>query len=416
MMNNNDRNAHSKTDIVLWGATGFVGRLVAEYLWHRYGATGEIELALAGNSKSALEAIHRNLNADDRLPIIVGDAFDEAFLDELAKNARLIVSTVGPYAKYGSALVAACVKNGVDYCDLAGETQWMHKMINAHQKDAEASCARIVHSCGFDSIPSDLGVLYLQSQAQKQFGHPMNRIKLRVKSMRGGASGGTVASILNVVEEVRKDSSIRKIVTNPYALAPEGMRSGIHQPNVTTFEYDDDAQSWIGPFVMSAVNTRVVHRSNALLGYAWGNDFQYDEAMMTGAGIIGGIRAASLSGALGAFIVGATLSPTRAIMQKTFLPKPGEGPTEKQRENGFFKLLLIGKDPSGNQLRLNVTGDRDPGYGSTCKMLGESAVCLLKDISKNDIKGGFWTPATAMGQKLIDRLITNAGITFNIVK
>jgi short subunit dehydrogenase-like uncharacterized protein len=413
-MNDNDRNPLQKTDIVLWGATGFVGRLLAAYLWPRYGATGEIRLALGGNSKSELEAVHRDINADDRLPLIVGDAFDAAFLDGLAKSAKLIVSTVGPYAKYGTALVAACAKNGTDYCDLSGETQWMYKMINAHQKDAEASGARIVHSCGFDSIPSDLGVLFLQMQVQEQFGHPMNQVKLRVKSMRGGASGGTVASILNVIEEVRRDPEIAKIVKNPYALAPEGMRDGIRQPNVTTFEYDDDAQSWVGPFVMAAVNTRVVHRSNALLGYAWGKDFKYDEAMMTGRGIMGGIRAASLAGTLGAFIVGSAFSPTRALMKNTFLPKPGQGPSEKERENGFYKLLLIGKDVTGNQLRVNVTGDRDPGYGSTSKMLGESAVCLLKDIEKKDIKGGFWTPATAMGQKLIDRLITNAGLTFKI--
>jgi short subunit dehydrogenase-like uncharacterized protein len=416
VMNDRNRNDSLKVDIVLWGATGFVGKLLAAYLWPRYGATGEIRLALGGNSQEELKAVHHNLNADDRLPLIVGDAFDAAFLDGLAKQTKLIVSTVGPYAKYGSALVAACVENGTDYCDLSGETQWMHKMINAHQTAAEVSGARIVHSCGFDSIPSDLGVLFMQTQAQKRFGHPMNQVKLRIKSMRGGASGGTVASILNIIEEVRKNPEIAKILKNPYALAPDGMRSGIRQPNVSTFEYDEDAKSWVGPFVMAAVNTRVVHRSNALLGYAWGKDFKYDEAVMAGDGIMGRIRAASLAGTIGAFIVGSAFAPSRAIMKNTFLPKPGQGPSQEKRESGFYKILLIGKDPAGNNLTAKVNGDRDPGYGSTCKMLGESAVCLLKDIGKNDVKGGLWTPATAMGQKLIDRLIANAGLTFNIVE
>jgi short subunit dehydrogenase-like uncharacterized protein len=403
-----------KVDIVLWGAAGFVGRLVAAYLWPKYGATGEVRFALGGREKSELEAVHRDLKADDRLPFLVGDAFDENFLDAMARSAKVIVSTVGPYAKFGSSLVAACAANGTGYCDLSGEAQWMHRMINAHQKDAERTGARIVHSCGFDSIPSDLGVLFLQTQAEKRFGHPMNQVKLRVKSMRGGLSGGTVASMLNVVEEVRRDPEVAKIIKNPYALAPEGMRTGIRQPNVSTFEYDADVKSWVAPFVMAAINTRVVHRSNALMGYAWGKDFKYDEAMMMGDGWIGRVRAASFAGALAAFLMGGYFAPSRFVMKKTLLPKPGEGPSEKQRETGFYKLLLVGKDAGANQLRVKMTGDRDPGYGSTRKMLGETAVCLLKDIGKKDLNGGFWTPATAMGQKLIDRLTESAGLAFEV--
>ena len=413
-MNEKQRSDIPKVDIVVWGATGFVGRLLAGYLWSKYGSTGKIRFALGGLAQSALKDLHRDLKADDRLPLIVGNAFDETFLDALAKKAKVIVSTVGPYAKYGSKLVSACVSNGTAYCDLSGETQWMHRMIKAHQQDAEASGARIVHACGFDSIPSDLGVLFLQTQALKRFGHPMTDVKLRVRSLRGGASGGTVPSSLNVIEEIRKDPEVAKIAKNPYALAPEGMRSGIRQPNVSTFEYDADVKSWVAPFVMAAVNTRVVHRSNALMDYAWGREFKYDEAMMMGSGLKGRIRAASFAGALGAFLLGGYFAPTRFIMKQTMLPKPGEGPSAEARETGFYKLNLIGKDFDGNQLRVTVIGDRDPGYGSTCKMLGETAVCLLKDISKNDLKGGFWTPATAMGQKLIDRLIASAGLTFEV--
>ncbi len=403
-----------EADIVLWGATGFIGKLLATYVWPRYGKTDEIRFALGGNSRQELESVHRELNADDRLPLIVGDAFDEAFLDAMTKKARLVVSTVGPYAKLGSKLVAACAANGTDYCDLAGETQWIHRMINAHQKDAEASGARIVPACGFDSIPSDMGVYFLQNQAHKKFGHAMNRVKLRVRSMRGGASGGTVASILNIIEEVRKDPEVAKIVRNPYALAPEGMRSGIRQPGVNLFEYDKDVDSWVGPFIMAAVNTRVVHRTNALMRYPYGSDFKYDEAMIMGQGIKGRLRAASLSAAVGAFIVGGAFAPTREILKKTLLPKPGQGPSPEKQEKGFYKLHLIGKDISGNELRVTVTGDRDPGYGSTRKMLGEAAVCLFKDIDKKEVQGGFWTPASAMGNKLLDRLIANAGLTFTV--
>ncbi len=401
-------------DIVLWGASGFVGRLLAEYLWPRYGKTDMVRLALGGNSRPELEAVHRELAADERLPVIVGDAFDRPFLDAMAKKARVIASTVGPYAKLGSPLVAACAKNGTDYCDLSGETPWMSRMIDAHQKDAAASGARIVHSCGFDSIPSDMGVFFLQTEAEKRFGHPMQRVKMRVKAMRGGVSGGTVASMLNVIEEVRRDPKIAKIAKNPYALAPEEMRSGVRQPNVSFYEYDPDARSWVAPFVMGAVNTRVVHRSNALMGHAWGRDFQYDEAMMMGTGITGRLRAAAFASSLGVFFIGSAFWPSRAVLKKTLLPKPGEGPSAEKREKGFYKLLFLGESTDGSRLRVIVTGDRDPGYGSTPKMLGESAVCLLKDIDKQDLKGGFWTPSTAMGQTLIDRLTGNAGLTFEV--
>lgn len=403
-----------EVDMILWGATGFIGSLLAGYLWPHYGATGEIRFALGGNSRSELEAVRKKLGAGDDLPLIVGDAFDEPFLNEMVKHTKLVVSTVGPYARFGSALVAACAANGTDYCDLSGEPQWMQRMIDTHQESAAASGARLVHACGFDSIPSDMGVFFLQHQANQRFGHFMPRVKLRVKVMRGGASGGTVASILNFIEEARRDPEIAKIAKNPYALAPAGKRTGIRQPNVSTFEYDPDAGSWLAPFVMAAVNTRIVHRSNALMDYAYGQAFQYDEAMMMGTGIKGRFRAASLAGILGAFVAGSAFAPSRALMIKTILPKPGEGPSPEKQEKGFYKLLLIGKDDAGNRLDVNVTGDQDPGYGSTRKMLGESAVCLLKEISKQDLKGGFWTPATAMGEPLIRRLTEKAGLTFEV--
>lgn len=403
-------------DIILWGATGFVGKILADWLWPRYGKTDKIRLALGGNNRPELEALREELKADHRLPLIVGDALDRPFLDAMVKKAAVIVSTVGPYAQLGSELVAACAANGTDYCDLSGETQWMRRMIDAHQKTAESSGARIVHACGFDSIPSDMGVYFLQNEAMKRFGHPMQQVKMRIKSMRGGFSGGTVASILNIVEEARRDRETIKIMKNPYALAPEGMRDGVRQPGVAVYEYDPDSQSWVAPFVMAAVNTRVVHRSNALTGYAWGKDFKYDEALMTGPGLYGRLRAAAVAGATGAFLMGGAIGPARTLLKMTLLPKPGEGPSAEKRKLGFFKLHFTGSAADGNRLNAIVTGDSDPGYGSTPKMLGESAVCLLKDISKDDMKGGFWTPSTAMGETLLHRLTDSAGLTFSIAE
>ncbi len=401
-------------DIVIWGATGFVGRLLAAYMWSRCGKTDAVRLALGGRSEAELEALHRELQADERLPLIVGDAFDADFLDEMTRKARVVVSTVGPYAKYGSPLVAACVKNGCDYCDLSGEPQWMQQMIQAHQKEAEASGARLVPACGFDAIPSDLGVFFLQSEARRRFGHALNRVKMRVQAMRGGISGGTVASMIHLVEASRKDPEVLRILKNPYVLAPEGMQSGVRQPNVSRAAFDADLGSWLAPFVMAAVNTRIVHRSNALRNHAFGRFFKYDEAMMTGEGKKGRLRATWLAALTGAFFLGAAFAPTRDLMKRFVLPKPGEGPSPEKQEKGFFKLIFIGSNDAGKQLRARVEGDRDPGYGGTCRMLGESAVCLLQDIAKEDLAGGFWTPSTAMGEVLVERLSANAGLRFEI--
>ncbi len=408
------RSRAAGADIVIWGATGFVGRLLADYLWTHYGKTDAVRLALGGRRESELEALHRELQADERLPLIVGDAFDADFLDEMTRKTRVVVSTVGPYARYGSPLVAACVKNGCDYCDLAGEPQWMQRMIQAHQKEAEASGARLVPACGFDAIPSDMGVYFLQSHAKRRFGHTLNRVKMRVQAMRGGVSGGTVASMVHLVEASRQDPEVARILKNPYALAPEGMQSGVRQPNVSRPEFDADLGSWLAPFVMAAVNTRIVHRSNALRKHAFGRFFKYDEAMMTGAGKKGRLRAAWLAALTGGFFLGAAFAPTRALMKKFILPKAGEGPSPEKREKGFFKLVFIGRDDAGNQLRAGVAGNRDPGYGATCRMLGESALCLLQDIPKEALSGGFWTPSTAMGDVLMERLSANAGLRFEI--
>ena len=286
-------------------------------------------------------------------------------------------------------------------------------MIDTHAEAAAKSGARIVHCCGFDSVPMDIGAWFLQQQAMQRHGEYCASIKLFVKATKGGASGGTIASMMNLIKESRADRSVMKVLTNPYALNPQGEREGPDGREQHDIRFNDDVNSWTAPFVMAGINTRVVRRSHALLGYPWGKDFRYDEAVITGKGAGGWAKAASMSAGLGAIVVAASFDMTRGLMQRFVLPEPGEGPDEETRESGFFNLMQIGKLPDGSSIRTRITGDRDPGYGSTSKMLSECAVCLAKDDLA--AAGGVWTPASVMAQPLLKRLTENAGLTFEVV-
>lgn len=400
-------------DVVVWGATGFTGRLVAEYLDENYADPAELKWAVAGRNLEKLQAVVADLAAGNGPPdILVADSNDAAKLLDLASQTRVVLTTVGPYALYGDGLVDACVKAGTDYCDLSGEVQWMRRVIDAHQAAAEASGARIVHSCGFDSIPSDLGVQFLQEHAVETTEHPCKRIETLVRAMRGGGSGGTIASALNALKESREDREVARILVDPYSLNPEGERKGPDGRDQQNVRYDELAGEWTAPFVMAVINNRNVRRSNALLGYAYGRDFRYGESIACGSGPAGWSKAAAVTAALGGMMLAGSFDFTRENLLRRFVPKPGEGPSRTERENGFFKLLLIGETVDGDVLKAQVTGDRDPGYGSTCKMLAESAVCLAKDPRSTG--GGIWTPASAMGPALRDRMTNNAGLTFEI--
>ncbi|MEM9131239.1 MAG: saccharopine dehydrogenase NADP-binding domain-containing protein [Actinomycetota bacterium] len=400
-------------DLVVFGATSFVGEILCRYLVERHGTGRDLTWAIAGRSADKLSSVAASTGAD--VPRIVADAADADDMADLVGTARLVISTVGPYALYGSPLVAAAAAAGTDYVDLTGEPQWMQRMIDAHLDEATASGARIVHSCGFDSIPSDLGVWFTQQQAQERFGQACSTIAMRVKAMKGGASGGTIASMLNVVDETKRDPGLRKILANPYALAPEGLREGVRQPNVTSPTRDEATGEWIGPFVMASINTRVVHRTHALLGRPWGDDFIYDEAMLMGDGPIGAAKAGALTAGLGGFMGVAAVGPARKLLSRV-LPAPGEGPSPEAQEAGFFDIRFTGTTTEGETITTTVTGDRDPGYGSTAKMLAESATTLLATNrgAQRGTPGGFWTPATAMGDALIDALVANAGLTFEV--
>ena len=404
-------------DLIVLGATGFTGQLLVDYLLSRHGADGDLRWALAGRSQERLAAVRTELGESAAaLPLIVADSHDRSSLDALARRTRAVCSTVGPYALHGSDLVASCAAAGTDYCDLTGEVPWMRRMLDAHADTARASGARLVHCCGFDSIPSDLGVWFLQQEAMARFGKPMEKVRMGVERMRGTMSGGTAASMINIIEETRRDPEVARVAKNPYALCPPDAREGIRQPYVSSPEFDEGLNSWLAPFVMAAINTRIVHRSHALQGHPWGEKFCYDEAMMAGRGFAGRRRAWFWSLGLGGFALGASFGPTRRLMAKRFLPKPGEGPTPEQQEKGFFRLRFDGRNPSGERLVVRVSGDRDPGYGSTAKMLGEAAYTLATDLGADDLPGGFWTPSTALATRLKPRLVEHAGLTFEVIE
>lgn len=404
---------------MVFGATSFVGRLLCEYLLGHHGCDGALRWAVAGRSPAKLEALRRELGASAAaLRALVADAADEASLRALCGQAGVVVSTVGPYALYGEPLVKACAESGTDYCDLAGEVQWIRRMIQRHEPAARASGARIVHCCGFDSIPSDLGVFFLQQQARERFGLPCTRVGMRVRSLRGGVSGGTVASLLNVVREAAADPALRRELADPYSICPPAPGPRPRQPRIGGACLDPLSGGWVAPFVMSAINTRVVLRSQALLGTAYGEELRYDEATATGHGLRGRLAAIAMSAGLAGFLLASAAPPTRWMLRHWVLPAPGEGPSPEAQRRGHFDLRFFGVTTDGRSLRTQVTGDRDPGYGSTARMLGQAATCLAQDFGGSRRvagAGGFPTPASLFGARLVERLRAHAGLRFEVL-
>ncbi len=385
-----------KFDLVVHGATGFTGRLVVEYLLQHHPAGSGLRWAMGGRSADKLAAVRDEVGAPPDTALVVTDSADPASLNALMAQTRLVLTTVGPYQLYGNALVAACAASGVDYVDLCGEPAWMREMIDAHEAQARTSGARIVFSCGFDSIPFDLGVWMLQQEMKARFGHPANRVRGRVRKMKGTFSGGTAASLKATMAAAMGDAQVMELLRNPFSLTPgfEGPR----QPSGSKPMLEEALGLWVAPFVMAAINTRNVHRSNFLLQHDYGADFVYDEMLITGVGEKGEAMANAVAADKSLGAEGG--------------PKPGEGPSRAERDAGFYDVLFLGHDAAGNSLRVGVKGDRDPGYGSTSKMITEAAVCLLQDAGST--KGGIWTPASAMAAPLIDRLQKSAGLSFSV--
>ena len=382
-------------DVIVYGATGYTGRLVAEYLCQEYGNDSNLRWAMAGRSQSKLEAVRDEIGAPSSTPLVVADTEDLASLKAMVERTKVVLTTVGPYQLYGPELVRICAETGTDYVDLCGEPAWMRQMIDAHGETAKQSGARIVFSCGFDSIPFDLGVLFLQEHAIATTGSPIATVKGRVRAMNGSFSGGTIASMRATMAAVQANPEVIQVLTNPFALT-EGF-TGADQPTGAVVQYDEELGSWSAPFVMAPINTKNIHRSNALLGHRYGEDFRYDEMMLTGDGEQGKATAE---------YVAKDDSVGKSALQ------PGEGPSREERENGNYDILFVGEDCRGELMMTSVQGDRDPGYGSTSKMLAEAAMCLLEHPQL--ASGGLWTPASALGSALIDRLQAHAGLTFRI--
>jgi len=390
--------ASDRLDLVIFGATGFAGKLVAEYLAERH-ASSDLRWGIAGRSRAKLEAVRDELGL--QVPLLIADSADRASLDALAASTKVVCTTVGPYAKYGAELVAACIAQGAHYCDLTGEAPFIRKMMDAHHAAAVEAGVRIVHCCGFDSIPSDLGTWFLQEQLIARDGAPAEEARLFVAGMSGGASGGTVASMLNILDEA-SDPAVRKVLMDPYSLCPADKRGGPDARDPMGVTHDPVTGWWGGPFVMAGINSRVVRRSNALLAHRYGASFLYSEVTRTGAGPVGAAKAGGLSAGLGAFFGALAIKPTRKLLERYTLPSPGEGPSRAAIEKGYFKIIISGRSGGEELGRVTVRGKRDPGYGATACMLGESAICLARDPLTSP--GGILTPASAMGGVLVDRL------------
>jgi short subunit dehydrogenase-like uncharacterized protein len=389
----------SEFDIVLYGATGFTGQLVAEYLAARSWDDKTLRWALAGRSRDKLASLRDAMGAAADTPLIIADASDPASLQAMVDQAKVVITTVGPYQLYGSDLLAACVASGTDYMDLCGEPIWLKRMIDRHEAAAKASGARIMFSCGFDSVPFELGAFFVQEEAKRVFGATAPRVKGRVRDISWKFSGGTSASARVTFEAVAQDLSLVSILKDPFAFTP-GFE-GPKQPRGNKPIFEEDLQSWAAPFAMAALNTRIVHRSNMMMGFPYGRDFVYDEMVLTGAGDEGQANAKRVMAA------NSEKTGPEAL-------KPGEGPSREERDNGHYDLLYIAVALDGRQVRAAIKGDLDPGYASTAKIISECAICLLRDTP--NVPAGLWTPGAAMRHKLIKRLQEHAGLTFEVEK
>ena len=386
-------------DLVIYGASGYTGRLVAEYVQQTYGDT--LKWGLAGRTQAKLEAVRNELGISQNVPILTADCDDADALRKMAMQAKVVATTVGPYQKYGATLLGLCAETGTDYVDLCGEPNFMSDMIKAHHETAQKNAARIIFSCGFDSIPFDLGVQFLAYEGHKAIGHrgaqgPFDSMATRMLAMQGSFSGGTAASMTATMEALKQKPELAALLTNPFALTEKG--EGAEQPPMNEARQDESVQSWLAPFVMAPINTKNIHRSNELMGYPYGEKLVYDEMTCTGAGDAGKARAEN---------------PNAQNPFGENLPKPGEGPSKEEREAGFYKILIVGYRNDKIKMSALVTGDKDPGYGSTSKMLTESALCLKESCWGMD--GGIYTPASSMGITLRYRLTQKAGLTFELL-
>ena len=383
----------NKHDFVIYGATGFTGKLVVEYAIKQYNNNNEVSWAIAGRNNEKLEHVKEKYNLPSNIGKIVVDSNDQDSIDEMVSQTKCVLTTVGPYQLYGEKIIKTCISAGTDYVDLCGEPGFMHKIISECSTEAKETGARVVFSCGFDSIPFDLGVLFVQEEVMSKLNKYAPSVRGRVRAMNGEFSGGTAASMKATMAALQSDPELINILVNPHALC-DGIQ-GVQQDDDSKPTYDEELNTWVAPFFMAPINTKNIHRSNKLMNHIYGENFKYNEMWIQGPGEEGKAAAEFIS----------TMNPLGDA------PEPGDGPSRESRENGNYDVLFCA-DVDGETIKASVSGDMDPGYGSTSKMIAESAVCLVKDCE--DLAGGIYTPAASMGKKLIKRLESNAGLTFNL--
>ncbi len=383
----------NKYDFVIYGATGFTGKLVVEYAINQYASNNEISWAIAGRNNEKLEHVQEKYNLPSNIGKIVVDSNDQNSIDEMVSQTKCVLTTVGPYQLYGEKIVKTCISTGTDYVDLCGEPGFMHKIISECSAEAKETGARIVFSCGFDSIPFDLGVLFVQEEVMAKLNKYASSVRGRVRAMNGEFSGGTAASMKATMAALQSNPELINILVNPHALC-DGMQ-GVQQDDDSKPVYDEELDTWVAPFFMAPINTKNIHRSNKLMNHIYGENFKYNEMWIQGPGEEGKAAAEFIS----------TMNPLGDA------PEPGDGPSRESRENGNYDVLFCA-DVDGETIKASVSGDMDPGYGSTSKMITESAVCLVKDCE--NLAGGIYTPAASMGKKLIKRLESSAGLTFKL--
>jgi len=399
-----------KYDLIVFGATGFTGRLVVEYLWEKYELNNSLNWAIAARDINKLQAINKTI-AQGQIPMEIADSHDEESLNHLCRKAKVVCSTIGPYSIYGTKLVETCILHGCHYCDLSGEVTWMRKMIDQFHEKAEAAQVKIVHSCGFDSIPSDMGVWNLQLAFKEKYGSFAPQVETGVKAMKGGFSGGTFASLSEVMKTATEDHEMKRALLDPHGLDPGDQKGLSEEKDLRSVQWSASFNSWVAPFIMSTINTRIVRRSHALSNFPYGKNFIYREFSLMGKGVSSWLKAWMMTLPLGVVMSAKPGSFIDRMIQK-WAPSPGEGPSKEERENGFWVFDYRAQNAKGEVLTARMKGDKDPGYGSTSKMLGEAAVCLsLDDLNSNY---GILTPVSAMGEALWTRLHQNAGISFNI--
>lgn len=398
-------------DLVVFGATGFVGRLLAAYLAEH--APADTRIALAGRSRSRLLDVRAGLPTTGRdWPVLEADSGDPTSLAALAGQTRVLVTTVGPYTRYGLPVVEACAAAGTHYADLTGEVLFVRDAMAGTDARARETGARIVHACGYDSIPSDLSTMLLAERARADGAGGLCDVRL-VATARGGFSGGTIDSMRAQMEALQGNPALRRVLADPFALSPDrAAEPDTRQPRDAGLPARTPDGRWTAPFVMSHFNSRIVRRSNALQGWAYGRGLRYGEAMGVGRGPLGAVTAAGVAAGLVGVVSAMSLAPTRAVLDRV-LPTPGSGPSEEARRKGWFRMVVDAGTEDGRRYRATAAGAGDPGYAATAVMLGESALALALDGDRLPDRAGSLTPATALGDVLVERLRA-AGHTYEV--